>query len=169
MRFLLETVIILLFGLTALFLYHEYWDDLQYVVFGDNPQHTIYVGSTAITVAVADEYEERVLGLSGVRELGDFDGKLFIFDEDAKHGIWMKDMLFALDIIWIDKDLRVVHIEENIQPDTYPSRVFAPQVDARFVLEVNAHFVSAVKLNVGDTLTLPPSLIPSDIKKNLQL
>jgi uncharacterized protein len=168
MKFLYETAILIIFGATALFLYVTYWDDVRYAIFGDEPSHTIYISSAAIDVTVADEPEERIQGLSGVKKLKDFEGKLFIFDTDGKHGIWMKDMLFPIDIIWIDKNLKVVHIEENALPSSYPNTVFAPPVDARFVLEMNAYFAASIKIAVGDRLTLAPSLLPADIKRDLQ-
>ena len=118
--------------------------------------------------SVDEETNERIAGLSGVSGLRDLEGKLFIFDADGKHGIWMKDMLIPIDILWIDKNLKVIHIVENASPDSYPHTVFSPPLDARFVLEMNAFFVSSLKIKVGDTLTLPPSLIPEDIKRNLQ-
>jgi len=168
MKFLFETAILLIFALTALYLYTAYWDEVRATLFGEEQHHTIYLGEVALEVTVADEYDERVQGLSGVEKLKDFEGKLFIFNNDAKHGIWMKDMLIPLDIIWIDKNLRVIHIEENVSPDTYPSQIFAPQSDARFVLEMNAHFASSVRIEIGDVLMLPPSLIPRDIANVLQ-
>lgn len=168
MKFILETAVLFIFAITALYLYATYWDDVQHALFGDEPHHTIYLGEVAIDVTVADEYDERVQGLSGVEKLKDFEGKLFIFNADAKHGIWMKDMLMPLDIIWIDKNLKVIHIEENVSPDTYPTQIFAPQSDARFVLEMNAHFASSVRIEVGDVLMLPPSLVPKDIANVLQ-
>lgn len=158
----------IIFAVTAVFLYQQYWDDIRHALFGDEPHYTIYLGKIALDVTVADEYDERVLGLSGVPSLRDLQGELFIFDTDAKHGMWMKDMLIPLDIIWIDKDLRVVHIAENVLPNTYPHQIFAPPVDARFVLETNAFFVSSLKVKLGDRLNLPPSLIPEDIRKDLQ-
>lgn len=168
MRFFFETAILIIFAVTALFLYQNYWDDLRYALFGEEYLHTIYVGSTAISVTVADEYDERLQGLGGTRSLGDFQGKLFIFDTDAKHGIWMKDMHYPIDIIWIDKHLNVVHIEENVSPSTYPTQIFAPPVDARFVLEVNAYLVRSVDIALGDRANIPPSLLPVEVKENLQ-
>lgn len=168
MKFLIETIILIILAVTALFVYRTYWDDMQTALFGADEGYTIYLASTALNVSVADEQHERILGLSGTPKLDDLQGKLFIFDKDAKHGIWMKDMLIPLDIIWIDKDLQVVHIEENVLPNTYPSKVFSSPVDARFVLEMNAFFVSSVKVRLGDRLTLPPTIVPADIKQNLQ-
>lgn len=168
MKFLLETVVLIILGVTAVFVYQNYWDDIQAALFGGEEKYVIYLASTAIDVSIADDQGERIQGLSGVEKLNELEGKLFIFDTDAKHGIWMKDMLMPLDIIWINKDLQVVHIAENVLPSTYPNQVFSPPVDARFVLEMNAFFVSSLKVRLGDRLTLPPSIVPSDIKQSLQ-
>jgi uncharacterized protein len=168
MKFIFESVILLILAAIALFVYREYWDDLQQLIFQETTLYTIYLDEVAIEATVADEYNERIAGLSGVKKLRDLEGKLFIFDTDAKHGIWMKDMHFPIDILWIDKNLQVIDIEENVSPDTYPTQIFAPESDARFVLEVNAHLVSSVRINVGDRLTLPPSLLPDDIEESLQ-
>lgn len=168
MKLVFEAVIFLVIIVLGVFLYQTYWDDVKHAVFGEEPQHTIYLDSTALNVTVADEHAERLRGLSGVAKLDDFEGKLFIFDEDAKHGIWMKDMLIPLDILWINSNLEVIHIEENVLPSTYPDQIFAPPSDARFVLELNAYFVRSINVVVGDRLNLSSSLLPRDIRENLQ-
>lgn len=167
MKFLIDCIVIIVCCSIAVFLYINYWDTFKETLFNIEPQYPIYIGSVAATVTVADDHDERMLGLSGTPSLRDLEGKLFIFDSDDKHGIWMKDMRIPLDIIWVDKDLNVVHIAENVDPSTYPE-VFASPSDARFVIEMNAHFVSSLKIAVGDRLTLPSVLIPNDIKTNLQ-
>lgn len=167
MRFFIETAVVIIFAITAIVLYMQYWDNIHYALFGDENQYNLYIDTTAITVSVADDHAERTLGLSGTPSLDELEGKLFIYDVDAKHGIWMKDMLFPIDIIWIDKNLQVVHIAENVAPSTYP-QVFLPQVDARFVLEMNAFIVSSLKIQVGDRVTMPPVLLPDDIRRSLQ-
>ncbi len=167
MKILLDIFIIIVLFFTGLFLYTQYWDTLMHAIFGTDVEYTIYLGSKALNVTVADEQSERIQGLSSVTSLGDFNGKLFIFDTDDKHGIWMKDMLFPIDIIWIDKNLTVIDIAENVDPSTYP-RVYASKEPARFVLEVNAFFVSTTKVAIGDRLVLPPGILPKDIEKSLQ-
>ncbi len=167
MKFIIDIIVILVFGTTAFFLYQNYWDDIRASLFDEDPVHTIYIGSTAIAVTIADSEEERIVGLGGTGSLREREGKLFVFDEKERHGIWMKDMLIAIDIVWIDEDLQIVHFMENVSPETFPE-VFVPPTDARFVLEMNSHFVAALKLKVGDRLTLPAVLLPEDIRKNLQ-
>lgn len=168
MKFLFETIVLLSLGFTAIVLYVNYWGDIKAILFNEEEQYSIYLGDVALKVTVADEYDERIKGLSGTPVLGDLEGKLFIFDENGRHGIWMKDMLIPIDILWIDHNLQVIHIEENVLPSSYPSMTYYPKTDARFVLEMNAFFVSSLRAQVGDRLTLPPSLLPSDIKANLR-
>lgn len=166
-RFILDALVIIVAAITGFYLYQNYWDDFKTTLFSEESVHTIYIGSSAISVTVADTEAERIQGLSGVTSLREREGKLFIFDRDSRYGIWMKDMKIPLDIMWIDKDLRIVHIAENVQPDTYPE-VFSSESDARFVLEMNAFFVSSLRVKTGDVLTLPSVLLPDDIKQNLQ-
>jgi uncharacterized membrane protein (UPF0127 family) len=167
MKILTDVLIISVVTLLGFFLYTQYWDDVERSLFGDEPRYTIYLGSKALEVTIADEHQERVQGLSGITNLGDFDGKLFIFDESGTHRIWMKDMQIPLDILWINENLEVIHIEEAVSPDTYP-QAFTSKDDARFVLEVNARLVSSIKVAVGDRLLLPPGVLPDDIAQKLR-
>lgn len=111
----------------------------------------IIIGDSAITVELADTYEKRVQGLSGREELKKNTGMFFIFDKPDKYGIWMKDMKFALDIIWLDQYGEIIFIEENVSPDTYP-KTFVPDKPAAYVLEVNAGFVEEKHLELGDKI-----------------
>jgi len=91
------------------------------------------------TVEVADTPEKRTQGLSGRESVPDDYGMLFIFDENAKHGFWMKDMRAPIDIIWIAENSVIVHIEHEVEPSTYPN-VFTPQAPALYVLETKAGY-----------------------------
>ena len=149
-----------------IFWYQNYGEQTMVYLFGE-PQETIYVDQVAMIVTYADKPAERKQGLAGVQSLGETEGKLFIFDTTGDYGMWMKDMLIPIDIFWIDEDLRIVHIEENVTPDTYPAIYHSP-VPARFVLETNAFFADTLKIHVGDKLTIPAADLPADIKSRLQ-
>jgi uncharacterized membrane protein (UPF0127 family) len=113
----------------------------------------IVIGPASVRVKVADSIEERAKGLSGTTELGENRGMFFVFDEPEIHGIWMKDMNYSIDIIWLDEYGKVVHIQENVSPKTYP-KVFDPPSEILYVLEVNAGFVQRTSLGVGDSIDL---------------
>lgn len=114
---------------------------------------TVVVDGNTFKVQVSDDISERRLGLSGQDALANDEGMIFIFDESDMHGFWMKDMKFSIDIIWIDENLRVVHIEEGVSPSTYPES-FVPSVDARYVLEVYTGQAAAQGIGLGDAVEL---------------
>ena len=102
-----------------------------------------------IKVDIADTPALREQGLSGRQVLGDSEGMLFVFPQSGTHGFWMKDMNFAIDIIWIGEDMKVVYIEKDAQPDSYPN-TFGPNENAKYVLEVSAGFSEKNNVKVGD-------------------
>jgi len=114
---------------------------------------TIQLAGQELYVSVAETPEARVRGLSGRTSLASNEGMLFIFDTAAKYGFWMKDMLFSIDILWLSDTGEVVYMEESILPATYPD-VFAPNVPARYVLELPAGFAEAYSVKVGDIVRL---------------
>lgn len=116
----------------------------------------IRIGNIPFTVVVARTQEERRMGLSGRDEIG-ADGMLFIFDESDYHGIWMKDMKFAIDVIWIDENLQVVEVTENLQPESYP-KVFEPSRPVKYVIETRPYLSDTFSIGPGDKVELPPGL-----------
>jgi uncharacterized membrane protein (UPF0127 family) len=82
-------------------------------------------------------------------EREDDPGLLFVFDEPGLHGIWMKDMRFPIDILWLDDAFQVVDVRKNVAPDSYPT-VFKPTKPARYVLEVTAGFADRYLLERVD-------------------
>jgi uncharacterized membrane protein (UPF0127 family) len=113
---------------------------------------TAYIDGTPFRVHLLTTERARVKGLSGKTSLDANEGMFFVFDTDGEWGIWMKDMLFSIDVIWIAEDGTVVHIEEYVHPDTYP-RVFTNETPARYVLEVTAGTVEAYNISVGSKVT----------------
>lgn len=114
---------------------------------------TIQINERTIRVEIADSPAERERGLSGKAGLGEDEGMLFVFEEDGRPAFWMKDMLFAIDIMWISRDGAIVHIEENVAPETYPAS-FAPRSEARYVVELPAGYVSKYSVRLGDIVRL---------------
>lgn len=115
------------------------------------PSSSVVINNSRIEVTVADSEAERTKGLSGSPQLKDGTGMLFVFDEPSYYGIWMKDMNYPIDIIWLDEDRKIVHIQEYAEPSSYP-RVFTPQVPAKYVLEMPVGSVKSYGMNYGRTM-----------------
>src|ERR1700744_2057454 len=96
-------------------------------------------GQLEIPVAIADTAAKQQQGLSDTPSLPANDGMLFAFDTPGKIGFWMKDMNYSLDFVWLDNSMKIVAIDTDVTPATYPKIYYPPQ-DISYVLEVNAGF-----------------------------
>jgi len=62
---------------------------------------------------------------------------LFVFDKTSIVGIWMKDMLFDIDIVYVDENCIVVDYFDNVSPSSYP-KIYYPSVPTKYVIEMNS-------------------------------
>ena len=102
--------------------------------------------------------EERKIGLSRRKKLEEDGGMLFIFEsENVFPSFWMKDMLIAIDIIWIN-DGEVVKIDKNVEPEpgknTAELTLYYPDKPIDYVLEVVSGFSDKNGVNIGDKFSL---------------
>jgi len=114
----------------------------------------VTVGSVEVQASIADTLSKRIKGLSDTPFLPDEVVKLFAFGVPGSHSIWMKDMSYSLDILWVAENGEIVHIEENVSPDTFPTSFSSP-VPAWYVVEANAGFVERNQIVLGDEVVIP--------------
>jgi len=116
---------------------------------------SVELGGKKFSVEIADTREKQALGLMFRDSMPADQGMLFIFPNEAPRSFWMKNTRIALDIMYFDKDLRLVSIAADAQPcrvsrcPSYPSK--AP---AKYVLELNAGTASELGVGLGDRLTV---------------
>lgn len=119
---------------------------------------TAVVGDRVIGIEVVSTSAARERGLSGRDGLLESRGMLFEFDTPGMYCFWMKDMRFPIDMIWLDGQKRVIKIQKNVEPETYPSN-FCPQVPAQYVLEVAAGIADKAGLKEGDQVRTHSGLV----------
>ena len=90
----------------------------------------------------------------GRGKLADKHGMLFIFPEEGQYGFWMKHMRFPLDIIWINKEGKIVDIKEAVPVCKDICLPFYPREQALYVLEVKAGFSREQRLRIGGVVDL---------------
>lgn len=100
----------------------------------------IIIGTTTISVILADTAEKRTRGLSGYQALGPKEGMLFIFPDIGRFSFWMSDVTFPIDIIWIGPDNKILGVAQNATPSQQekPIIYYDPPGPIRFVLEMPA-------------------------------
>lgn len=110
------------------------------------------VDSQCVQLQLSDTPELRQQGLSGRSSLAPTSGMLFAYDAPQTICLWMKDMKFGLDMIWLDASRKVIKIEEHVKPETYPHTFCAD--DAQYVIEVNAGVVRQANVHLEQQLDL---------------
>jgi hypothetical protein len=113
------------------------------------PTATISHKSGQVIVELAKTPASQQQGLSDRKSLGPNQGMLFIFPQDEPHQFWMKDMNFPLDIIWLNKDGKILGIATDVATSTFPNTIPSPG-PIRQVLEVNAGYTQKYGLSIGD-------------------
>lgn len=63
----------------------------------------------------------------------------------------MKNTLIPLDIIWINKDLKIVHIAQMAIP--LDEKPIIPAGIAKFVLEINGGLANSLEIREQQTVT----------------
>lgn len=109
----------------------------------------ITIGNAEFRVEIVRTAEQVRRGLGGREDLSPDTGMWFDFGTENKWGIWMKDMKFPIDIVWLDKNLEVVTTEKNVSPKTFP-KTFYPSRSASYVLELPSGTVEKYHLEAGN-------------------
>lgn len=115
------------------------------------PKTDLRLGSGIFSARIAYDEDSREKGLSGEVLINDSQALLMAFPEDGKHGIWMKGMKFAIDVVWLDRNKKVVYIVKNISPENSTNKTYMPKTVASYVLEFNAGIVERESIKIGDT------------------
>lgn len=124
----------------------------------DIPDHQkllIQVGGQELLVEIVNTSESTTQGLSGRSEIGS-DGMLFLFPQAQSRQFWMKEMLFAIDIVWLHQG-KVVGITKQVPPPApgtplhqLPTYASPGLIDA--VLELPASRAAELQLGIGSQL-----------------
>jgi uncharacterized membrane protein (UPF0127 family) len=124
--------------------------------FPNYEKKSVLINGFKVSLAIASNDELRIKGLSGSEKLNENEGMLFLFDKPSKEGFWMNEMKYAIDIIWLDSNSSVVHIEKNLEPCKIflGCPVYDPQVDSLYVIELSTGFVDRHSIKNGTIIDL---------------
>jgi uncharacterized membrane protein (UPF0127 family) len=120
-------------------------------------QHKVTINDIEFYVELADDDNERAMGLMYRKEMSDEEGMLFIFPNSQYRAFWMKNTLIPLDILYFDQNRKLININENTPPckntttrcPNYPS-----EKPAKYVLEINAGLSKKHGFRTGDELLI---------------
>ena len=115
------------------------------------PQVNITINDQVLIADISATHEQRTRGLSVKDALAENEAMLFVFEVEAEHRFWMKDMKFPIDIIWISSDKIVVDMEHNLQPcnSGLLCSIYEPEGDSLYVLETVGGFAGRYQVGKG--------------------
>jgi len=124
------------------------------------PMGIIKIDDVTLQVQIADTKPLQTRGLMFQEKIPYDQGMLFIFEGENTRSMWMLNMQFALDLIWIDSDGKIVHIEKDAQPCKSALETMACTFTngngkpAKYVLEVTSGFVDMFNITENSQLQL---------------
>lgn len=113
----------------------------------------IKLGGETFTFEIADTRLKQIRGLTRRESIPQNYGMAYVLDAPSRYAYWMKDMLFATDVVWLDAFYRVIDLEKNITPDSYP-KIFEPDQPALFVLELASGSAQKAGITLNSTVDL---------------
>lgn len=121
------------------------------------PKAIIDINGNELKVLVANTSRHLYKGWSGKAGMGKYQGMLFIFVEKGQHVMVMRDMKFAIDIVWLDGSM-IVDIAPNVKPEepianSQLTPYFA-RLPSTMVLELPAGFTQKNKVKIGDRIKI---------------
>jgi len=152
------TVIIVLIAVASFFIINNFTKnnkpEVKYYTFKKEGELTFTdsLGNAKIKIdlEIADNEYERQLGLMNRKSMEENQGMLFIFEFERMQSFWMRNTLIPLDMLFINKEKKIVTIHKNtktLSAQSYPST--APAI---YVVEVVGGFTDKYNIVVGDQI-----------------
>ena len=106
---------------------------------GDSAPHRAVINGRAFNLEVARDATSRGRGLGGRDALADDWSMLFVFPQEGFHRFWMKDVSFALDLIYVTGDGAIVDVQTMAPEPGVPDvdlTLYMPSVEALLAIEI---------------------------------
>jgi uncharacterized membrane protein (UPF0127 family) len=107
-------------------------------------------GEVEFLVEIADTAGKRQMGLQYRQNLADDRGMIFLFPTESVQTFWMKNTPISLDMIFINRDRKIVGIVERAVPFSLDSRSVTEP--SQFVLEINGGLAQRHGIQIGDAV-----------------
>jgi uncharacterized membrane protein (UPF0127 family) len=107
-----------------------------------------------LIVEVADTQAKQMKGLSDREDLDEYEGMLFVYETTEIRSMWMQDMLFSIDVIWLNQG-KIVQIDPDlgrVNNGIVVQKESESAVD--MFLELEAGQAEELKLKLGDKLDI---------------
>jgi uncharacterized membrane protein (UPF0127 family) len=149
LRIVAPLLLALIVGVAILTTHYYHNRNQVYVACGFKDNKTITIGSQKIAAELATTASAQQLGLGGRACIGQNEGMLFVFSQPSQYSMWMKDMKFPIDIVWIGSNHKTVGVYRGVEPSTYPDTFVNSDGPALYVLELASQRSKSLGITTG--------------------
>ncbi len=118
----------------------------------EKEKKALLIRKETLYVEIADNPEERAIGLAFRKNLLPNEGMLFIFEKEGIYPFWMRNTFIPLDIAFISKDNIIIDIQRMTPLDD--KKTYQPLKPFLYALEVNQGYFEEKGIKIGDTIYL---------------
>ncbi len=117
---------------------------------------TISVGNKNYNAIIADTFIKRTIGLMFRESIKENECMLFIFDSPWWNNIWMPNMLFSIDAIWLNEKSQIIYMQENLQPckSRFGCKQYGPKEKSTYIMEFKSGTIKDSKINRNTKIKL---------------
>jgi len=108
----------------------------------------------------ADTPQTRAQGLMFVKSLRPEQAMIFVYTHPQRVGMWMKNTLIPLDMLFVDERGCVVHVHERAQPGAL--EMISADVPVVLVVELAGGTAATLGLGAGDRVARPDANWPRE-------
>lgn len=114
----------------------------------------VRINGRKFNAIIADTMLKKMIGLMYRKSMKKDECMLFIFSYSSKYGIWMRNMLFPIDVVWLGKNKKVVDSAEGIKPckTLFGCNVYKPKHNSLYVLEFRSGTIKKIQIKMGNTV-----------------
>jgi uncharacterized membrane protein (UPF0127 family) len=116
----------------------------------------IRINGTRYSATVADTPVKRAIGLMFRESLPQNHCMLFVFGSPGRHSVWMRNMRFPLDVLWLNRQGVVIDTAAEITPSAslLDCRRYSPKAEAAYMIELNAGEIRRKGIRTGSKARL---------------
>ena len=108
--------------------------------------------SIEFSVLIAESNKDRRQGLMHIDFMEENQGMLFVFNPPRRVSMWMRNTPMPLDILFINRNGKIINIEENTTP--YSTKALSSGGSIYWVLEINGGLAKKMGIKAGDLVVL---------------
>ena len=114
-------------------------------------QTALRLGDGVYKMRILNRHDSEKMAQQDVETLQQNKAMLHVYDTDKMWTIDMKNRTSQFDIVWLDKNKKVVHVVKNASSESQPDTVFSSKVSSRYIVELAGGAVDAKTIRIGGT------------------